>query len=231
MTTETDTPKLTPDTESTLVFAGPTEPLTSTEIIAAETKNQHKNVLELVHKYLEDFQQFGLIAFETRFNTQGRQTEYANLNERQATLLISYMKNTDIIRAFKMRLVKEFYRMAQSQPTDPMDLMVQQAQAIRDQHRRTEALKAQQRALEAQQAHTEERLDQIETAEDHFTVMGYARHIQGIKALSRAEAQVMGKKVSRYCKDNGIATGSVPDGRFGTVKTYPLWVLKELFEG
>lgn len=50
--------------------------------------------------------------FETAGGMQTR--EFAILNERQATLLITYMRNTDIVRQFKMRLVKRFYELAET---------------------------------------------------------------------------------------------------------------------
>jgi phage regulator Rha-like protein len=43
----------------------------------------------------------------------GQKTEYAALNERQATLLLSYMRNVEVIRSFKIKLVKKFYEMAE----------------------------------------------------------------------------------------------------------------------
>ena len=70
--------------------------LTSSEIIAEGVNNQHKNVIELVRKYLADLEEFGAVAFETR---QGKSlpqggfamsTEYALLNEQQATLLLTH---------------------------------------------------------------------------------------------------------------------------------------------
>ena len=36
-------------------------------------------------------------------------TEVASLNESQSTLLMMYMRNTEIVRDFKKRLVKAFY--------------------------------------------------------------------------------------------------------------------------
>jgi len=101
------------------------EPRTTTLAIAEGTKIKHKNVMGLVRTYLDDLRDFGPLTFETRnsaFETlnsdarvdrsnQGRPTEYATLNEEQATLLITYMRNGDAVRQFKKGLVKEFYRM------------------------------------------------------------------------------------------------------------------------
>lgn len=91
------------------------QPVTTTIAIAEGTKVEHKNVLELVRRYLEDLKEFGLVAFQTRPRLEGQHgggaTEYAELNEQQATLILTYMRNSEIVRAFKKRLVKEFWEM------------------------------------------------------------------------------------------------------------------------
>lgn len=94
-----------------LTFFREGQALTTTEVIAKGVKNQHKNVLGLARKYMADLSEFGQVAFETRLNQQGSGTEYALLNEHQATLLLTYMKNTAIVRKFKKQLVKAFFEM------------------------------------------------------------------------------------------------------------------------
>lgn len=88
------------------------EARTDTMTIAEGTDTQHKNVIALVRKYLADLEEFGEVAFETRLNPQGTPTEIALLNQEQFTLIGTYMKNTEIIRAFKKRLVKAFFDLA-----------------------------------------------------------------------------------------------------------------------
>jgi hypothetical protein len=58
--------------------------------------------------------------------------------------------------------------------------------------------------------------------------MGHCRNIK--KQISLEQAKVFGIKASTMCKQLGFVTGSVPDPRFGTVKTYPLDVLKEIIK-
>lgn len=82
--------------------------VTTSLAVADGGEVQHKNVLAMVRRYKVEFEEFGEIAFETRFNPQGRSTEIALLNEDQATYLITLLRNTDIVRAFKRRLVKAF---------------------------------------------------------------------------------------------------------------------------
>lgn len=86
--------------------------VTTSEAIALGCKVQHKSVLALVRKYREEFDEFGLLAFETRPRPDGQHgggdVEIAILNEDQATYLITLLRNNDIVRSFKRALVKAF---------------------------------------------------------------------------------------------------------------------------
>ncbi|WP_375660998.1 MULTISPECIES: Rha family transcriptional regulator [unclassified Bartonella] len=80
--------------------------------IAEGVGNTHKTVIQLVRQNIEDFEEFGRVAFEMLpFGTKGgrQKREVAILNEPQATLLMTYMRNNDTVRAFKKALVKAFY--------------------------------------------------------------------------------------------------------------------------
>ena len=90
--------------------------VTTTTAIAEGTGNQHKAVIQLVRNYADDLDTFGRVAFEMApFETNGgtQYREVAYLNEHQATLIMTYMRNTEVIRKFKVRLVKTFYDMAE----------------------------------------------------------------------------------------------------------------------
>ena len=92
-----------------LITISNNEAVTTTLAIAEGTEVQHKNVYELVKNYVNDLSEFGIVTFETeKLSGVGRPTEYAILNEDQATLLMTYMRNSEVVRNFKKRLVKEF---------------------------------------------------------------------------------------------------------------------------
>ena len=62
--------------------------------IAEGVHVQHKNILELIRKYLPDFEAFGRVAFETQpFETAGgtQKREIAWLTEDQTTLLFTFV--------------------------------------------------------------------------------------------------------------------------------------------
>ena len=111
-------------------------PTTTSMRIANGTNVQHKNVLELVRDNLADFEEFGRVAFETRpFDTAGgmQSQTVAILNEEHATLLLTYMRNNDVVRDFKKGLVREFSALRrQSTPTgsDLSALAVIEAQSM-----------------------------------------------------------------------------------------------------
>ncbi len=86
------------------------QPTVSHRVIADGTGNHPQNIKELMDDYKSDFEEFGVIRFETE-KGKGRPTVTYYLNESQATLLLTYLRNSTIVRAFKVALVKEFYKM------------------------------------------------------------------------------------------------------------------------
>ncbi|MBP5969437.1 phage antirepressor KilAC domain-containing protein [Pseudomonas iridis] len=92
------------------------EAVTTTLAIAAGCEVDHASVIKLVRAYESDLQEFGLLDFKSE-STGGRPTEFALLNEQQATLILTYMRNSTIVREFKKRLVKDFWRLVHAKPT------------------------------------------------------------------------------------------------------------------
>ncbi|MCT8948427.1 phage antirepressor KilAC domain-containing protein [Pseudomonas iridis] len=92
------------------------EAVTTTLAIAAGCEVDHASVIKLVRAYESDLQEFGLLDFKSE-STGGRPTEFALLNEQQSTLILTYMRNSTIVREFKKRLVKDFWRLVHAKPT------------------------------------------------------------------------------------------------------------------
>lgn len=88
------------------------EPYTTSEIIAAGAGVQRRTVDHLLLAHKTDFEEFGILRFEiTKTGGRGRPEIIYHLNEQQATLLMTYLKNTEVVRAFKKELVRQFYAM------------------------------------------------------------------------------------------------------------------------
>lgn len=88
--------------------------VTNSAAIADGVGRDHDTIIKLVDRNKSDLEEFGGVGFEIRtLDTKGgkQKQRVALLNEQQTTLLITYMRNNDVVRAFKKRLVSEFYRM------------------------------------------------------------------------------------------------------------------------
>ncbi|WP_175718781.1 Rha family transcriptional regulator [Burkholderia anthina] len=88
------------------------EPRVDSRILAQHLENSHQHVRELLESYSSDFEALGVFRFETgkraRGSLGGRPERYALLNEDQCYLLLTYSRNTDRVRALKLRLVIAF---------------------------------------------------------------------------------------------------------------------------
>ena len=106
-------------------------PVTSSEVIATALDKEHKDVLALAKKYKDDLNEFGPSSFETKMVNIGsgaqRDKEIVILNEQQATLLITYMRNSDKVRKFKIALVKAFFEMREQIQEKKTSQLLEQA--------------------------------------------------------------------------------------------------------
>lgn len=90
------------------------EAVTTSLAIAEGTQIEHASVIKLIRNNLNDFNELGRVRFEIQpFETAGgvQKREYAELNEQQATLLLTFMRNSEIVKKFKILLVKVFFQM------------------------------------------------------------------------------------------------------------------------
>ncbi len=100
---------------SELVFLEPNKldavPFTTSKVVAEAAGMNHRRVKDAVRKHQEDFESFGLLgAYETE-SSGGRPEEIIKLNEEQAAFLMTLLKNTPVVIAFKKELVRQFYAM------------------------------------------------------------------------------------------------------------------------
>ncbi|MEL0452586.1 Rha family transcriptional regulator [Lactococcus lactis subsp. lactis] len=98
--------------------------LTSPDLSKAEVVTNHVVIAEyagiersslrlLINKHKKDFEQFGKLIFEisTLPDSRGQKVKIYQLNRNQAMLMITYLDNTEVVRNFKIALVKRFDEM------------------------------------------------------------------------------------------------------------------------
>lgn len=99
--------------QNNVVHVAHGKPFTTSLVIAEQCGLDHANsVIRLIRKYETDLKEFGLLVFQIQAKQKGKRgggdKTYAELNEDQATYLITLFENTPIVRKFKLMLVKEF---------------------------------------------------------------------------------------------------------------------------
>lgn len=222
--------------------------LASTLIIAEGVGYDHKTVIQLVRDNLDDLQEFGNTAFEVRKSQSGagRPTEYAMLNEDQATLLMTYMRNNNVVRAFKKQLVKEFRNLrtanSRSMPgsfAEALQLAAniererEQALLERDEAIRTKAhIGSKREAVAMAKASAETR-----RANKLAEMVGDGKKWKAAKSIewlpevfniSRTMYQQVGKKLKSISNEMQLEVKEIEDSAYGTIKAYHIEAIDEL---
>lgn len=101
-----------------LVFLEPnkidSEPFTTSDVIAEFTENSYRSIQRTIERQMKRLETFGQVRFQitpVKYARGTNEKKIYHLNEPQATLLITFLKNTDIVADFKTELVKQFYNM------------------------------------------------------------------------------------------------------------------------
>lgn len=92
--------------------------LTTTSLIIAERcQVKHESTIKLARKFKSDLEEVGLLRFEIRARLHGQHgggdTEVAVMDDYAAMLLLTHMRSNEVVRKFKLELVREFKRMRQ----------------------------------------------------------------------------------------------------------------------
>lgn len=97
-----------------LVYLKADDVFTDSLVIANATENSHHAVTQTIRKHKARLEKFGKLQFshlKCQNSNGGRPASIYLLNEPQATLLITFLKNTDIVADFKTELVRQFFEM------------------------------------------------------------------------------------------------------------------------
>ncbi|CAB5525966.1 Uncharacterized phage-encoded protein [Pseudomonas putida] len=226
--------------------------VTTTLAVALGTQNDHASVIKLVRSYQADLEEFGLLDFKSE-STGGRPTEYAFLTEPQATLLLTFMRNTEIVRAFKKKLVREFWELVQernraSQP----DVTTQEGAliALQGAVEKQLALIAENRQIAQQRdeaVRTKAEIGTRREATAMATASAAVRQVQKLKeelglgirqasvvAVEKATGRNFGTAgyvpLRKWCTARGITAPKVIHPTFGTVRSWPAGAWMDVYQ-
>ena len=233
----------------TIVIIKDGDAVTSTTAIAAGTENEHASVIALVRKYQGDLGEFGRVRFEVEpFETAGgmQTREIALLTEPQSTLLLTYMRNTDIVRAFKKKLVREFWDLVQQRnqrgPALPADYIGALEHLLAS--KRSEQLAIEQRdyAIETK-AEIGSRREATAMATASAAVrqanqlkeeLGRGLRQATVAAVEKVCKRKFGKQgfrpLKNWCAENGVQAPKVHDPRYGWVRSWPAAAWADVYQ-
>ncbi|HDS1693320.1 TPA: Rha family transcriptional regulator [Pseudomonas putida] len=223
--------------------------VTTTTVIAAGTENEHASVIALVRRYQADFEEFGRVRFEIEpFETPGgvQSREVALLDEPQATLLLTFMRNTEIVRAFKKKLVREFWELVQERNRARSSLPENYIEAL---EHLLASKRSEQLALE-QRDHaiaTKAEIGTRREATAMATASAAVRQVQKLKeelglgirqasvvAVEKATGRNFGTAgyvpLRKWCTARGITAPKVIHPTFGTVRSWPAGAWMDVYQ-
>ena len=196
-----------------------TAPLTmSSREIAELVGSRHDKVKQSIERLAER----GVIQLPPLGDVRNHQGQ--TVSEYQVGKRDSYVIVAQLSPEFTARLVDRWQELEAGQSVIPTtaQALAHAFQMIADSERR-----------HVEQANriaaTERRLEQIETATDHFTCVGYARWAKQTSIDLKAAA-ALGRIASKRCRELGIPMSKIPDPRFGAVNQFPKAILDEAWE-
>lgn len=223
------------------------ESLTTSLAISEGVAGEHKHVIRLIRDNISDFKEFGGVSFQNApFETNGgiQNREVALLNEQQATLLMTYMRNSSVVKQFKKALVKAFYEMRNNShgvPTTFHEALLlaasiekEKALAIgqRDEAVRTKAhISDKKTATAMATASTQKR-----RAEKYAKELGCHTNWKAARAIpwvssvlisSKTMWSQLGKYLKRLTDEMGYEFNEIEDSSYGSIKAYHIDVIDE----
>lgn len=84
---------------------------TDSLIISEGTGYGHHAITRKIRDFYSDFEELGKVGYQNQPMPSGQLQKLYLINEPQASYLITLLENNEIVRRFKLNLVKEFYRM------------------------------------------------------------------------------------------------------------------------
>jgi len=92
--------------------------VTSLQKVASVTSSNVVSLQRLIRSHKTDLEKFGTLEYDEQKVTAGAgytKKKLYYLNEQQSYLFITFLKNTQVVKQFKIALIDEFFKMKYSQ--------------------------------------------------------------------------------------------------------------------
>ena len=199
-------------------------------LIAEDLGIQHKNLLQTITKYQNVIEQsFGVIAFAASKPPEGSQggrpENIAYLTEDQATLLMSFSRNTEQVINCKVNLVKAFSQAKSKIPQSGFAIPQTRSEALR----LAADLAKENEQLEAEKALREQENHQLSEALDEL--FDYSSIVRIAKFNKVHESNFSWRPLKAMSIKMGVEIKQVPDARYMTKNIYSHDVWRVVYPG
>ncbi|RTI61352.1 phage regulatory protein [Campylobacter jejuni] len=175
--------------------------VTTQNEISTLTNNDENSIQKLIRTYKTDLEEFGILEFENRLIVNSKNVKNYKkiyfLNEQQATLLLTYMKNSESVRNAKKVLVFAFYQMKEKLRSLEQEQEKARFKTLSDENQRLNSLNHHQKIgyksqLAQQKEHYENKIKALQYDLEHKNELSFKRK------LSKEELLELRKILAKY---------------------------------
>ncbi|MFK0405544.1 Rha family transcriptional regulator [Campylobacter jejuni] len=160
--------------------------VTTQNKISKLTNNNEISIQKLIRTYKADLEEFGILEFENQLIINSKNVKNYKkiyyLNEQQATLLLTYMKNSESVRNAKKVLVFAFYQMKEKLRSQEKEQEKARLKTLSDEKQRLNSLNHHQKIgyksqLAQQKEHYENKIKALQYDLEHKNELSFKRKL------------------------------------------------------
>ncbi|EFT8757789.1 phage regulatory protein [Campylobacter coli] len=160
--------------------------VTTQNKISKLTNNNEISIQKLIRTYKADLEEFGILEFENQLIINSKNVKNYKkiyyLNEQQATLLLTYMKNSESVRNAKKVLVFAFYQMKEKLRSLEQEQEKARFKSLSDENLRLNSLNHHQKIgyksqLAQQKEHYENKIKALKYDLEHKKELSFKRKL------------------------------------------------------
>ena len=202
------------------IIANTTPATMSSREIAELTGKQHKHVIRDVRAMLEELEKDGpVLGHQEERDVRGYTTEFHLDRELTQTLITGYSI------PLRHKVIQRLNELESGGGQQLAKIKDPQLAAMVTMLTQLDVVKQEQAAQRSEMAEIRAKL--TATPDEYYTVAGYAS-LRGI-SIDTKRANLLGRKASKISKEHGIDIGKAHSAIHGTVKTYHVDILCEVF--
>lgn len=192
--------------------------------VAEMVGKDHSDLLKDIRRYKDYLNEgnFPLVEYfkEDCYTDAKGETRICYLISKKGCEFIAHKLTGQKGAVFTAKYIERFHEMQEKlqNPLSELEILVKSAQRLLDQERELKALESRVERIEAKS---------VTVPNEYFTVAGFAAIRK--QRIDVSKANIIGRKAANLSRRLGYDIGKVSDPRFGSVNTYHVDILNEVY--